>query len=298
MVSIGLDRVHGEPLIYSEGLYSVTFNTGLSDKEKNEGFGIINFMKGGGPFFGIAGTMLVSGPRRQGKGLFANFFAWKLRHFFGKKILRDDHAPELFGPYTLFNEDTLLGEIDAMSDIAETDTRKKSKAVKRAEMSSKVSEWRTQGRGEVLLQNSVIIKDEFWKDMNKRRPSSTMNLLFGGLLKTCYHTDTLVIGIIQRVDDLDRFTCLPDVNIHAKCVWSRVTPNTTRVALHHVEWSAAQQRLVVTGQKKTPLIIHVNGAAPRECLGGYSWFDVFTSKSAPNLKSLAGGRMRTFSKEV
>lgn len=290
VVSGGIENKRGEPIVYSEGLYSVELNPGLSEWEVIDSWDIIRWMKGNGPFFGIAGTMLVSGPRRQGKGLFSNVLAWKLKRYFkGKKILRDDHAPELFGPYIMFNEDTLLGEIDAMSDVAETDdaSKKMSKVAKKAAMASKVNEWRTGEHGEVMMQNSVIVKDEFWKDMNKRRPNSTMNLLFGGMLKTCYHIDTLIIGIIQRVDDLDRFTCLPDVNLHVKCTWCdiRERPNTARVSMQHVQWSAAQQRLIPLDKK--PFIIYLNGATPRPELGGHSYFELFNSKTAPNMRSLA-----------
>ena len=300
----GIERIRGEPIIYSEGLYSVELNPGLSEWEVADAWALIRWLKGNGPFFGIAGTMLVSGPRRQGKGLFSNVLAWKLKRYFKfKKILRDDHAPALFGEYTLFNEDTLLGEIEAMSDVAEEDDRGKkedgkdkklSKRAKRAVLATQINEWRTGEHGEVMMQNSVIVKDEFWKDMNKRRPSSTMNLLFGGLLKTCYHIDTLVIGIIQRVDDLDRFTCLPDVNLHVKCTWCdiRERPNTARVSMQHVQWSVARQRLIPLDKK--PFVIYLNGAMPRAELDGHSYFEIFNSKTAPNLRSLTTNRMRTF----
>jgi len=281
----------GEVISYSEGLYSVELNPGLSDWEVNDAWALIRWLKGAGPFFGIAGTMLVSGPRRQGKGLFANVFAWKVKRYFkGKKILRDDHAPALFGEYILFNEDTLLAEVEAMSEVAETNTEETSNG-KKTKMTAaarkvKLNEWRTSGQGEIVIQNSVILKDEFWKDMNKRRPGTMMNLLFGGMLKTCYHIDTLVVGIIQRTDDLDRFTCLPDVNLHVKCTWCdiRERPDTTRVAMQHVQWSAAQQRLIPLDGR--PFVIYLNGATPQEALGGLSYFDLFHSKNAPNMRSL------------
>jgi hypothetical protein len=280
----GIERLRGEPIIYSEGLYSIELNHGLSEWEVEDAWRVLRWIKGNGPFFGFSGTMLISGPRRQGKGTFGNVLSWKgKRYFKGKHVLRDDHPTALYGPYTFFNEDTFVADVAAAADVAEDDIPRESRKVAdKAKMASMVNEWRSSERGQVMMQNSIILKDEFWKDMNKRRPMNPMNLLFGGVLKTVYHLEAMILGIVQRVEDLDRFTCLPDVNLHAKCRWAG--NNTTRVTLWHVEWSASKQQLIPTEDR--PIVIYLNGAVPQAQLGGHSWFEIFNSKAAPNLKSL------------
>ncbi len=283
----GVERLHSAPLIYTEGIYSVTLNENLQEWEVQEAWKIIRWLKGAGPFFGIAGVFLVSGPPRQGKGLFSNTLTWKiLRYFKGKHCLRDDRPSELFGPYTLFNEDTLVADVARMTEVSEQDiVRTARKAKDKAKLKEQIGKWQATA-GEILLQNSIVLKDEFWKDVNKRRPMSPMNLLFGGLMKMWGHLDMMLIGVIQQYHDLDRFTCLPFVNLHAKCIWCTSMPNTTEVNLYHVQWSEARQALIPID--KRPIRIFVDGGAPRPELDGKGYFDLFSSKSAPRLSSLVG----------
>lgn len=283
----GIERTHGEPLIYTEGIYSVELNNHLSEEQTLEAWKIIRWLKGNGPFFGIAGVFLVSGPPRQGKGLFSNTLTWKIKHYFkGKHVLRDDVPSELFGEYTLFNEDTLIGDVARMAEVAAQDVPHEARKAKdKAKLKEMIEKWKAT-QGEILLQNSIVLKDEFWKDVNKRRPMSPMNLLFGGLMKMWGHLDMMLIGVIQQYHDLDRFTCLPFVNLHAKCTWCSSMPNTTEVNLYHVQWSEARQALIPID--KRPIRIFVDGGAPRPELGGKRYFDLFRSKSAPSLSSLVG----------
>lgn len=282
----GIERAHGEPVVYTEGIYSVELNPGLQEWEVEEAWRIIRWLKGNGPFFGIAGVMLVSGPPRQGKGLFSNTLAWKIkRYFMGKHVLRDDVPTKLFGEYTLFNEDTLMEDVADMAQVSESDIpREAKKTADKALLKKMTDKWSTE-RGQILLQNAVLLKDEFWKDMNKRRPMAPMNLTMGGLIKMWGHLDMLLIGVIQSYHDLDRFTCLPWVSHHVKCTWCQTIPNTTQASLYHVQWSEAQQKLIPVSKK--PIWIYIDGSKPRAELGGAGYFEIFNSKTAPNLKALS-----------
>src|SRR3989304_9464901 len=239
----GIERLHGEPTMYTEGLYSVTLNARLQGWEVEDAWGVIRWLKGDGPFFGVSGVMVISGPPRQGKGLFGNVLAWKIKRYFAsKRVLRDDRPTSLFGEYVLFNEDTVMANIAQMSEVAEAEVpRDPRTASGKAALRRSVEKWNT-AQGEVALQNSVLLKDEFWKDMDKRRPASTMNLVFGGFIKMWGHLDMLLLGIIQAYEDLDRFRCLPWVGMHAKCTWCSSLPDTTEVNLYHVRWSVNRQR--------------------------------------------------------
>ncbi|MDG6912635.1 MAG: hypothetical protein JRN35_06080 [Nitrososphaerota archaeon] len=267
-------------LLDEDKIYPLDLRPGLSDYELQDAEKIVRVIKGNGPFLGIAGVMLVGGLKRSGKGLFANAFGWKLKRYFGKSVLRDNHAPALFGDYTFFNSDTLNTDVAEMASIASEDTKKLSSA----QLKQYVKSWSTD-KGQVLMQDAIIMDDEFWKDMSNRRPMDPMNIMYGGVLKTVYHLDAFVLGTIQRVHDLDRFTCLPDVNLHAKCVWCGDNlPNTTSVTIYHVEWNASRQELVPVDLKATTRWL-VDGGEPREQLGGKRWFDIFYSKNAPDISS-------------
>ncbi len=140
-VSGGIERLRGEPIIYSEGIYSVELNPGLQEREVQNAWDILRWIKGYGPFLGIAGTMLVSGGMRQGKGLFGNTLAWMIKQYFrGKRVLRDDLPADLFGEYTLFNEDRVLRDVATMSEIAEAESYKDGKAPKSAKEKAKLRE--------------------------------------------------------------------------------------------------------------------------------------------------------------
>lgn len=284
----GFDTIRGEPLIYTEGLYSIEFAQDLQEWEMLDAWNILRWFKGNGPFFGIAGTMLISAPPRQGKDLFLNTLGWKIKRYFPhKRILRDEHPTPLFGEYTYFNEDAVMRDVAGMSEIADQHiekTKKKDGTYKvDAKLKEQIGEW-VSSQGQIMMQDSVCMKTEFWKDMNRRRPMSPMNLILGGFMKMSYHTDTLIAGIIQRVNDLDRFTCLPFVNLHAKCAWCTTIEDTTQVTMHHVQWSEAEQRLIPITKK--PVVIYVDGGRPRAELGGKRYFDLFVSKSAPNISGL------------
>lgn len=289
----GLDKVRGEPLIYDEGIYSVTLKPNLQEWEVEDAWRLLRWVKGIGPFLGLAGTWLVSGPPRQGKGLFTNVVTWKIQRYFeNKRVLRDDLWPdEYWDNCNLFNEDSLLTDLATMSDITEEAV---AKSIKKGTIGSKtrVMEW-ISGRGNILLQDAVLAKDEFSKDMNKRRPGTAMNLMLSGVLKTAYHLNLLTLGIVQEWRDLDKFTCLPYVNIHSKCTWCRTLENTAQVETYHVRWSHHRQELIPI--TKRPLVVNLSGDFPLsrhdpKLKGNY--FDLFYSKSAPNLKSLGGSLYR------
>ena len=262
-----------------EKLYTLELNPGLTESEIEEAHDIVRWLQGSGSFYGIAGLMLVTGMPRQGKGTFGNVLAYKIKKYFsGKRILRDDHPKSLFGSYTLFNEDTVIDDVAKMNQIAKDDVPKDARSKKqKAELVEDIKKWTTE-KGEVMLQNSIVLLDEFWRYMNNRRPMSPMNLALSGLIKMWGHTDTLYMGLAQRQHDLDRFTCLPYVTHEARCCWCKDRADTVQVMLYRVMFSMAKSSLVPVDK---PTRIFVNGGKMRPEIGGKRYFDLFNSKSAP-----------------
>ncbi len=264
-----------------ESLYTLELNPGLTDTEVEEAYTIIRWLQGSGQFYGIAGLMLVTGMPRQGKGLFGNVLAHKIKRLFkGKHILRDDHPKAVFGKYDLFNEDILGEDIARMRNIAISDIPTEvrgSNRKQKAQLISDVNAWRTE-RGEVLFKNAIALLDEFWRYMNNRRPMSPMNLALSGLIKMWGHLDCLFMGLAQRQHDLDRFTCLPYTTHEARCCWCRDRESTVQVMLYRVQFSSAKQALVPIDK---PTRIFIDGGRIRSELGGLRYFDLYNSKAAP-----------------
>lgn len=281
-------------LIIGDGLYKVELQDNLAPEEVSEALNILRWLQGKGEFYGIAGLMLVTGDPRQGKGLFANVFAWKIKRYFkNKRILRDDHPTALFGEYTLFNEDTLREDIARMAEVAMEDVPKQAKSARqKAQLIAQVDQWRTE-MGMVLVQNAVALLDEYWKYVYKREPMSPMNRAMGGLNKMWGHTETLYMGVAQTQHDLDRFTCLPWVTHQVRCQMMGERPGTVEAHLYHVRYDRARGKLIQVD--KAPVKIIVDGLKERPELGisridadgethYYRYVDIYKSKSAPMMK--------------
>lgn len=227
------------------------------------------------------GVMLITGMPGSGKGLLANVIAWKLKHYFGFRILRDDRPRKLFGNYTPFNEDTLLSDVAKMEEIATGDLPKEVRTKKaKQKLTEQLGKWRTI-QGDVMMKNSVILLDEFWRYFHNRRPMNPMGILLGGVVKVWRHLDCLIIGISQQRKELDRFSCLPYVTHEVRVSWSVTRPDTADCTFFPVRYVGSRGILEVTGKKK---MFHVNGARPRPELGGARYYDLYNSKSAIALR--------------
>ncbi len=274
-------------------LYSLELNPGLTDEEVEKAYNIIRWLQGSGPFYGIAGIMLVTGPPRAGKGLFSTVLAYWIKRFFkGKRILMDNHPRKAFGHYTLFNEDVITSDISKMREVSDVDLSEKEKGVKDKanKLEAVASQWTTE-RGDVMLKNAIWQADEFWRYMDKRIPGSIMNRVTGGIIKNWGHLDLLLMGIAQEVNDLDFYRCLPHVTHEARCNWCDTIPNTVQVSLYRVKWSKRRGALIPI--EKT-ISLKVDGGRERPELGlryigksgaphYYRYFDLYYSKAPPVL---------------
>ncbi len=271
--------------VISSGLYSVTLADDMTEAMIADAENILRITRGSGPFFGMAGHMLVTGPPRAGKGLFMNTLGYKgVRYFIDKHIVRDDHPGPAFSKfgYKFFNEDTLNTDIAQMNDMAVEDisldggamTAKKKTRIKDAS-----KKW-ADGAGKTMLHQAVALLDEYWRYMNRRRGMSPMNLSLGGITKMWGHLDLFLCGAAQRAQDLDRFTCLPYVNLDARCSWCTDREDTVQVVVYRVRYHEGKDRLIPTDR---PSRIFIDGSKPREMLDGMRFYDLYQSKAAPQL---------------
>jgi hypothetical protein len=210
---------------------------------------------------GLWGLCVVYGAPGTGKDLFGNYLTINIKRYFPwKRILRDEPPRDLYGPYGgLFNEQALHDDFAKM--------RAAGKGLKLAELDAvleKAADDWLKGAGEVLLKNSVLYKSEFWKDCYKREPHNPMNKTMGAIHKVYRHLDCLVLGTVQTVDDLDRFTAKPYINWRVTCTKSASNPTGFVYYVQRVVYDKRKDVLVPLGQ---PFPMPVDAGRPRSELG-------------------------------
>lgn len=285
--SMVTERMPVGPIVYGNELYQVTLNDGLTDEEQARAERILKWFIYKGQFFGVAGVMLVTAPPRSGKDTWANYLAWLCKRYYKNvRVIRDDHPQPAFGEYTYWDDNFLRADLQRMRAVA--------KAENSTGMDAKaLSEKWIADKGEVMMKHAVVLFTEAWQKMSNRSPHDPVNRALGGLNKMWGHTETLYIYVAQWAHDLDRFTCLPWVNLHAKCMIDSNNPSRIIVHLYHVEFNFRKQELVVLD--KRPEVIPINAARERSEMGVHHvdpdgtvhynrvW-DLFNSKSAPLLR--------------
>jgi hypothetical protein len=277
--------------VNNPALYQEILNPDLTEAQIEDAKSLYNMTRG---------VMIVTGFPGSGKGVFANTLAWKIKRYYkDKKVFRDDAARRPFGYFKLFNEEFIMGEMEAMAKASGTTSEvqkelKTQKAIKDA--SSLAKAWMA-NRGQVMLQNGVLMLDEFWRYMHNRRPMNPMGLIIGGILKTWRHLDLLVIGMAPQKRELDAISCLPYITHEVRCSWSLMQPDTTDVRIFKVRYVGAKGVIEATGQ---PMLIHINGGKERpelcdtcyvrdkrDCLTcNRRYFDLYNSKNISNIKPI------------
>jgi len=270
-----LDRMEADgmfddaPEIDGGSLYELELQPGLTDEEIKDA----QFMKRV-----VRGIMIVTGMPRQGKGLFAIATSWKLKRFYARRILLDFRPRRAFGIYEMFNETVFADEAYKMAELAkgatlENTSDKEQKAILKD--ASNIAMKCVETYGQVMLEHSVLVLDEFHRYMHNRRPFNPMGILLGRVLKLWGHLDILVIGIAQQKRELDRISCLPYITHEVRCSWCETKPDTAQCTLYPVKYVYSSGMLQVKGKAK-PLF--VNGRKPRQGLpGGY--YSLYNTKN-------------------
>ncbi len=210
---------------------------------------------------GLWGLCVVRGLPGTGKDLFGNYLSYTVKRYFPwKRILRDEPPRELYGPYAgLFNEQTLHDDFEKMRAIG--------KGLKLKELDSALEkaadDW-VKGAGEVMLKNSFLYLTEFWKYCYKREPHSPMNKTMGAIHKVKRHLDSLILGTIQIVDDLDKWTAKPYIDWEVTSTKSVSNITGFVYYVQKVVYDKRRDMLIPIGQ---PFPIPLDAGKPRSELG-------------------------------
>lgn len=242
---------------YADESNYIKIMPGLTPLEKAEAALLYPFSRG---------LMIVSGPPRSGKTLFANTIVWKMHRYFGKPILLDYKPRQLMGKYIFVDAKFLSSQMDVMTSnaLGEIDSRSL-----------------------LRFQNAAMGLDEFKRYMNKRRPMTKMNEYIGNLIRVMFHLDILIVGITQDANnDLDPRTCLPYVSHDVRCQWCATRKDTAIVQIYPMRFVSSHQVIEVSGK---PFQMVLDGGKPRPALNGKRYFDLYASK---NITSLYVGKQR------
>lgn len=242
----------------------------------------------------VRGVMLVTGPPGAGKGLFGTVMAWKLRRYFkDRRILLDYKPKPLFDenaiePYTLFNGDFMLEELNKMAKASGTESVSKEYSKEKISKVRELSEVWTNTQGAVLLKNAVLGLDELKRYFHNRRPMNTLGVLMGHIVTQWRHLDLLIIGMTPYKREIDAISFLPYVTHWVRCSWSMTRPDTTDAQVYRARFVGTTGIFEAVGK---PITIHIDGGKAREELGGMRYYDTYNSKDIKNLKPTIKVRM-------
>ncbi len=249
----------------------IVINNNASDWMINEGLRYYKLFRANTPT-GLCGLAVFRGMPGNGKDLIKNKVSWINKEVFpNKKTLLDERPRELYGDYNWFNEEsesplfnpvTLKGDLDKMNELV---AGKKMTLKERGAILDKAADDWVAEKGEVMLKNSQLCLTEFYKYVPKRDPHLAMNKTMGSLLRVKRHLDLLILGTIQIITDLDRFTCLPFIDWIVKCRRSQTNPTGYIGMVYKTEYQGEHRGIITS---PVPIdIIRVDGAKPVKELG-------------------------------
>lgn len=234
----------------------------------------------------IRGIMLVTGDPGSGKDTFIHMLSYKLRKYFGRRIISDTRPRKPFGTYLLFSQEFLVDQLDRMDEVSTgvllppIDGEEDKRACPKPHVTAD-GFWMST-RGEVFLRKSVVVLNEFTRYMNKREPHLPIKRQLLRLFDWWRHLQTLIVGVGVDRDDFDR-RCFPKVTCEIRCM--RLSPTNLEfgITIYPLRYIKAMGELQISGQRIKRII---DASEPREgtgiCeeLGQLGWKDLFNTENA------------------
>lgn len=234
---------------------SVKVAEGLSPEDKRKAALLYRL------FSDLWGLAVIQGAPGTGKDVFGNYLAYTIKRFFPwKRILRDERPRPLFGAYAgLFTPDSIKSDLDNMRKIAKgIDGMTYSDALGQA-----ADDW-VKGAGEVFLKNSFVLLTEYWKYVPSREPHKPINKTMGAIHKVGRHLDCFILGTVQLLTDLDKYTCKPFIKWIITCTRSKSNPTHFVYIVQPVKYNRDRDRFDFIG-KAFP--IPIDAGKPRKEIG-------------------------------
>lgn len=241
------------------------------------------------------GLMLVLGEEGSGKTMFGHMLAYKMNKYFGLTLVSDTRPRKLFGRYVPFSEAFLVEQSDRMWEVAtgqikEDKLRDPDLPLVRPHITPD-GKW-VSSRGDVLIQRSVLLLDEFGsKYMNRREPNNPIHrtLLFK-ILPLWRHLGSLIIGMTPSLDFIDPL-CDEKITSEAHCERALVLDSKSNALIPdslvfrvHIKPRRSITPLGEYGYAPSDVFIDMDAKEPKDMLGGNAWKDLYNHRQAVALE--------------
>lgn len=245
--------------LYDEGEfkgYGLPLNPNLSQNEIIEAEYLRQIM------FGL---WAVTGPRGSGKDLFTHTIAYKVRRFFGVRILLDHRPKRLFGGYTFFDPHYLLAEVKKMARQAGRELGVEKDFEKwKAELANATDAWLDEF-GEVTFQDGFLVLGELKNYWYKRRPHNPLGVLLGRIVTAQRHLNLVIAGSTPFENELDEYACLQYATCFVSCAQMISDPSTCQMTIRPKTLVTPDS--IISNITTKALPYEINGKQPRPCLG-------------------------------
>lgn len=284
-----------EELLYDESRprTELELTKGLSTEEIEDALGNPDEGWSGWKSY-MRGLMLVTGNEGSGKTLFSHMVAFKANRYFGLTVVTDTRPRKLFDMYSgyhiPFSEEFLVEQAKRISEVAtgqiiEEKERDPDVPVIQPHVTQD-GKW-ISSRGAVLIQDAVILLDEFGKKyMDRRTPYVPIHRdLLSKILPDWRHLNSLIIGATPSLDRIDP-ACDSKVTCEAHCQKvlaederGRLIPDSLVIRVHLIPRRSITEFGEYDFAPKDEYI-YINAKEPRAMLQGHSWCEIYNHRQA------------------
>lgn len=222
------------------------------------------------------GFMLISGEPGSGKDLFGVSTCSLYKYIFDRKVLLDFLPNKAFGKYTLFDVSTIIRKIRELAKAMKVEGIENSSDSKELAqwMEMATIKWLLEGEGYEIFKGAVYYVSELKKVAYNRNTPSRTNKFIGSLGTVWRHLDLLLMGTHVYENELDEKAFLQYAKLRTYCRQT-VTPNLFKATIRRGMYTG--ENFVVSYEMK-PLVFYINGAEPRDFLGGKRFYDLWSTK--------------------
>lgn len=239
------------------------------------------------------GIMLLTGDEGGGKTMAMHMIGFKLNYYFNLMAVTDTRPRELFDLYSRhipFSEEFLVEQADRIWEVA--NMRLKPDKQRDPNMPVIQPHIRENGQwvgstGDVLLQNAVVMLDEFGKKyMNRSEPNNPIHRdLKAKILPDWRHLNSLIIGATPMIEMIDP-VCDNKITCVAYCSRAigydekgNIKPDSLVFKIH----LKSRRSITPLGEYNyAPKddIIYIDANRPIPMLNGATWKDIYNHRQA------------------
>jgi hypothetical protein len=223
------------------------------------------------------GFMLINGEPGSGKDLFGVFVAKFMNYCFGRPVILDFRPKRLFGEYTFLDSVAIIRMITELAKELRVEGIEGSqdKSELAQFMEEAVVRWLLEGKGWDIFHGAVYYVSELKKVAYNRNSPSRTNKFTGTLGTVWRHLDLLFMGTHVYENELDIKAFLQYAKLRAYCsqTWN---PDLFKITINRGNY--AGPNFVLSNLSIKPLTLWINGAEPRDFLGGKRIYDLYLTK--------------------